>query len=292
MRKLDLDVRQALRKHHHVEKHASVARLYLPREEGGRGLVNLEDCYGLTMVAVAGYVLKERTRADPFLEKLKINIINVEKGDGGLRRCTIFGKARKVVKDLGLTDVLEIADGGFVNPATGETILPSQAKTLVAEKQQENRRQKWLGGRYHGVFKGQLEGDAIELAMLVRWLVRGVLKPRTEGYIAAIQEGNVHCNAFVHRVIDANTKDTCRRCDSGVETIGHILSGCKSHGFYGYMKRHNEALCPVWNHLATKAGIPCLLRSVGIVKLARITPYISLTWSSMIKEVKPSPFSI
>lgn len=23
------------------------------------------------------------------------------------------------------------------------------------------------------------------------------------------------------------------------------------------MKHHNEALCPVWNHLATKAGIPC-----------------------------------
>ena len=56
LRQLDRSTRKILRqtKSHHC--HASIERLYLPRQEGGRGLTNLEHMWERETVAAARYL--------------------------------------------------------------------------------------------------------------------------------------------------------------------------------------------------------------------------------------------
>ena len=55
----------------------SAARLYLPRKEGGRGLMSVEDCVDLAILGLENYVQKSNER---IISNPRINLQDEELG--------------------------------------------------------------------------------------------------------------------------------------------------------------------------------------------------------------------
>ena len=57
----------------------------------------------------------------------------------------------------------------------------------------------------------------------------------------AAQGGVIKTNAFMARVQRASISPKCRLCGSD-ETLGHVLSNCKSYQWTLYKERHDRVL--------------------------------------------------
>ena len=62
LKEIDRDTRKMMNMHRALHPRDSVARLYLPRKKGGRGLVAIEDCVQLAILGLENYVQDSKER--------------------------------------------------------------------------------------------------------------------------------------------------------------------------------------------------------------------------------------
>ena len=62
LKEIDRDTRKMMNMYRALHPRDSVARLYLPRKEGGRGLVAIEDCVQLAILGLENYVQDSKER--------------------------------------------------------------------------------------------------------------------------------------------------------------------------------------------------------------------------------------
>ena len=62
LKEIDRDTRKMMNMYRALHPRDSVARLYLPRKEGGRGLVAIEDCVEIAILGLENYVQDSRER--------------------------------------------------------------------------------------------------------------------------------------------------------------------------------------------------------------------------------------
>ena len=62
LKEIDRDTRKMMNMYRALNPRDSVARLYLPRKEGGRGLVAIEDCVEIAILGLENYVQDSRER--------------------------------------------------------------------------------------------------------------------------------------------------------------------------------------------------------------------------------------
>lgn len=96
--------------------------------------------------------------------------------------------------------------------------------------------------KIHGVFFKETEREMCDQSATKEWLRQGRLEAATESLVVAAQDGVVHSGAYRARVIIDGSSPTCRICGEGTETLGHILSSCKTHKFKGIKDRHDRVL--------------------------------------------------
>ena len=61
------------------------------------------------------------------------------------------------------------------------------------------------------------------------WLTDGRFRAETEELVIAAQDGVILTNCYKHDVLKTSATAQCRACREGEESIGHIVSACKSH---------------------------------------------------------------
>ena len=217
---IDRETRNVLKKYHLFNNNSDVTRLYLPRRDGGRGLVNITDQYKNQIVMYSCYLRNTEEQ----------NLTLVSASQVHLRSKSIHEKAQKYSEDLG-EDVDHLAS---------KTKL--QVKNQLKKKRIEQKKQQLSAKEMHGQYLQLLDEPHIDKDLSTAWLRDSRLKRPTEAAICAIQEQAVTTNYVRKHIHKSTNDDTCRVCKASKETIHHVISGCSVLAPTKYVQRHDN-LC-------------------------------------------------
>ena len=164
--KLDTKTRKFLTmyKMHHPKSDED--RLYLPRTEGGRGLIQLELSYKTTTIGL-----------DKYLQETQDTLLHfVKDHDDGKSLYSISRQSMKFSRELGVPAI----------PPAGNEANTTFARRTKAKGQQ--LRSKWESKALHGKYPQQVKQADVDQGKTHRWLKAAGLKVETEGFIIAAQD--------------------------------------------------------------------------------------------------------
>ena len=194
---------------HHPK--ASVERLYLSRQSGGRGLIQIASLHDRL---ICGIEKKIQSRSTPLLlEARKI-----------MSQRRMGRKADVILRELDLSGP-EIPNKHVIRAAQ-QDLLSDQLK------------QKALHGRYWKV----IDRAYVDVALSHRWLKSSTLKPETEGFLLATQDQVLKTRNYEKVIIRCRPDDSCRVCGNDHETISHLISGCEQLAGTAYVERHDRVV--------------------------------------------------
>jgi hypothetical protein len=225
LRKLDVKTRKYLTlfKAHHPK--ASVDRLYIKREEGGRGLLQIEESYNTSLVGLVKYL--ECQPQDSLLQ-LTLKADNA-RGARSLKKLARLAQSSVQVE----TDEMDNQD------------IPP---TLAAKIEKQNFRAKLYAARVqhqeempmYGQFRRTTNQPHVDTDLTWKWLKSAQLRSETEGLLMAAQDQCLATNYYNNRITGLSSSSACRMCGQHDEFIDHIVSSCPVLAPTEYMHRHNR----------------------------------------------------
>ena len=149
-----------------------------------------------------------------------------------------------------LTELEEGVWSGESIPTTREGMLQLKAAQVV----------KFVGSLtakpIHKVYYQQASSaDGVDTEGSFAWLSDGRLRAETEGLVIAAQDGVILTNRYKHTVLGMGVSPTCRVCREEDDTIGHIMSSCKSHMWSLYKERHDRVIYQLLKAFAKKLEV-------------------------------------
>ena len=206
LKKLDTKIRKQLtcnRRHH---PKSDVARLYIPRRRGGRGMIQLELSYKTSTIGLCKYL--ENT------QDWMLKLVNLHEQNKKLH--SITKESHKFSRELELD--LQNDEEGI--PTVIAKKIKQKAKEPGLKKVAKRLEEKPLHGKFVTRSKN---ADFDELATH-QWLRSSELKKETEGFILAAQDQSL----LMHQanVIHSGADPKRRFCNEKLETIDHLVSVC------------------------------------------------------------------
>jgi len=159
LQKLDWKRRKLLTIHGQHHPKADVDRLYVPREQGGRGLMQLEAAHAIEITKLVEYVDKKE---DPLIQSVRTHQHNTNSAVLETVRCLKIEVQRET----------------------------SKIKDSIAEKTKE----RWHGKRMRGQFPRNLDEKLVDIKQSYRWLKSDDIKGETESTIVAAQDQAISTN--------------------------------------------------------------------------------------------------
>ena len=213
---------------HHPK--SDVDRLYLPRQEGGRGLVQIENSYKISTVGLEKYL---REKDDQFLKA-------VLRHENAKKKYSIVKQARKFMNGVQINE-----ERDNINEVTDNIRkYKKQLKHHFMVKMKETWEEKPL----HGQYPKRLEKADTDKEATNKWLRSSGLKGETEGFIIAAQDQSLPTKLYHHQIIKDGSDPKCRLCNAYNESVDHLISGCPVLAKKEYIERHNTVAGYVhWN---------------------------------------------
>jgi len=200
-------------KMHHPK--ADIDRLYVKREEGGRGLVQIEAAYKAEINNIAEY-FNTNYKEDQFVNSFKSH----ESTQPNMN--SIIKTAAKI---------------------TGESNQPNEKSDAKQDGIQhakarlgEYLRKKWKNKVMHGQHIRNIDRQLISEEDTFLWLSKGDLKAETESEIVAAQDQALRTKYYATKTLNTDTESKCRLCQQFDERIDHIISACPILGKEQYIK--------------------------------------------------------
>ena len=206
-----------------LAKKADVDRIYLPCQEDGRSLMNLEKEYKATMVGLHKYMMnKEDSQIQAVLRHQTAKALH-----------SIPKEAEAYLTEAGTKDLIT---NDFPKSATWKA-----KKLKLNYKEDVNKlvKDRWKEKAMHGKLPKYLEEDHVDQEMSFQWMKYTGLKGETEGLITAAQHQALNTRYYNKHVIKQGSTDRCRMCYTQAETVEHI-SGCQTLAADKYLNRHNQ----------------------------------------------------
>ena len=172
LQRMDIKTRKLLTSHRMHHPKADIDRLYLPKSNGGRGMIQLEMAYRTTTIAMSTYL---STTSDWIL-KLVYQYHRNNKFH------SIVKEARIYEKDL---DFSIGAPPNHDLPATKQAKMVKQAAKTCGLKQLG---EKWLKKPLHGKYNLRCQKVDVDKTVTNQWLRSSRLKSETKGFIMAAQD--------------------------------------------------------------------------------------------------------
>ena len=224
LNELDQVIKRELRQKNMLGRQASDERLYLTRAKGGRGLKSLRDTYKETRLRVACYMVKS---ANPWIkaawrrEMLKEeNTIIVE----FVRTMEEVGVRMRFEGNSVQLDEELIENDWKPTWSQGEVKIAGRCRTRKRVEAYETKEQQ---GR---LFREQEKECNL-------WLTQNV-NPRKTASIMVMLEHMVETRVW--KAARGLIEDG--RCQEQVETVEHLVAGCKVLANTEYLTRHNRAM--------------------------------------------------
>jgi hypothetical protein len=200
LRSLDRKTRKALSKAKFHSPKADIHRLYMSRQEGGRGLIGAFDCHRQECTAMAKY-----------LEKATDPLVVLVRDAEGRRTGGLMSYARVYAKGGDTTTIGKEHKAGLLGRA--------------------------IHGQF---FTAQEQIEGVDLKMSHLWLQRAHLRFETEALVCAAQEQALPTNWMKAKIWKMGGSSLCRMCKEHDETIMHVVSGCKMLCGTKYTRRHDN----------------------------------------------------
>ena len=224
LKRIDVKTRKLLtiEKIHHPR--ADVDRLYIPRSEGGRGLIQLELSYKTCTIGLDAYLAKTK---DPLM-----NI--VRQHEARKKLYSVTKEAESFKKHVGMRDITpkEIEE---------PTTYAKRVKKAAKEQGKQQLEMSWRDKAMHGKYPKRVNDADVNKDQTHKWLRSAGLKAETEGLLIAAQDQSLATKSYHHRIMKDGTDPLCRICGKFEETIGHIISGCPELAKTEYIHRHDRA---------------------------------------------------
>ena len=242
IREMDQIVRNVLNAVKAKYKLQSNASLYIPRNQGGRGLKNLEATYKRTKVATAMNLL---TRADPRSECVRaFEKRRMEKG-----RSSVLTDAIKYSKeDFDFT--FEPLENDFVagyeeNNERKETSQKQFVKSLMKKNYTKKLVNQLCNATWQGtIFNTRLTDNDIKINECFDWLKSwknapvDVINDFHSIYLQTVPTLTFKKYRGERNIIST----TCRLCSTGNESVKHLLSNCTKFISNTFKRRHDRVL--------------------------------------------------
>ena len=199
--KLQRITRTHLTKNRMLHPRSAVERMTLPRNRGGRGIVDLKNLHKKQIIALRQYFESKRQSV--------------------LHMAVSIADKNYTPLNMSNTDIDTILKEKLVDDIVKETA--------------------WAEKALHGRHFYQIHQSHIDLEASNKWLMVSDIYGETEGFMMAIQDQVIHTRNYAKYIIkDASVvSDICRKCSSTSETIDHITSGCSALAQTEYLYRHN-----------------------------------------------------
>ena len=143
----------------------------------------------------------------------------------------------------------------FTSASLGLDPNEIETKKEFKERVARERKEELESMKLHGQF-GNSTND-LKVKESWEWLKVGDLKRETEALIMAAQEQALNTNSIKKHIYKTSDSDKCRLCSVSVETVSHIISGCKTLAQKEYKRRHDKVCQNIHWALCKKYNIPC-----------------------------------
>jgi hypothetical protein len=228
LKQIDRKTRKLLNLKKAHQQKADVERLYMPVDEGGRGLINVELLYKKQILKYDQYLSREQ---DHLIKSIRQHDVNKVK-------YSISKEAREIVSELQLPQ--------------GNNLTDAILKKAILDNQNRKWREKQLHGQYP---RAVLDLPNIDKGMTFKWIKKCHISPSLESSLFVIQDQSIMTKQFIRDIARQPSDGKCRLCGQKDETVQHIVSGCEKLAGTLYIKRHNNLVEYVHWCLAKKHGI-------------------------------------
>ena len=201
IKKLDTKTRKFLTMHGMHHPKTDVDRLYLPRNKGGRGLIQIDLTYKVTTAGLERYLRESKDR----MMKL---VLEHEKKK---KLYSVTKEAAKFRQELGIDQTEHMETNSVTKKA-------KKVKDLVKKQGKEQI-------PLHGQYLKRVKKPNIDETETHKWLKSSGLKSETEGLIIAAQDQSLMTKQYQSEIIKNGANPKCRQCNEYNETIDHIVSG-------------------------------------------------------------------
>ena len=242
MREFDTLLRKIMNEVHSKYSLQLNESLYLPRSQGGRGLKNFENLYKKNRIKAAMYIL---TTTDSRIAKVKeFDQIRMKENKSSITKDAIkFAEEDFDVKFVPLENDFSIE---FIrNEETLTTSKKHEVKKVLKQNETQRLKTKICLSTWQGIILKTRYNDAqLVTNKCFTWLSRWKDCPtETINEIHSNYLQTVPTLTFKKFRGEGDIRSSiCRLCDSGVESVKHLLSNCKKFLATNYKRRHDRAL--------------------------------------------------
>ena len=238
LRKVDREARKIIVNNGGKHPKSSNALLYLPREEGGRGLRSVETEYKITKVKAA---VKLYNNDDPMMETVR----NFEELAVGKGHSSLLTDAKRVTEEYDITINLVYPEPGGITregdrikyDKIGEVMKKAEIERLEKEVKDE----KWQGK----LTKQRWEDEHLSRKNCFQWMKEWRAGPtHVVAGMCELYEQMLPTKLYYNNKTKTSTTSnvTCRLCGKGQESVAHVLAKCSALAQNKYLMRHNNAL--------------------------------------------------
>ena len=236
-------------------KHTNVMNevLYLPRKKGGRGLQAIETIYKDVKIKSAA---KVKLDPDP-----RMNIVNrYHQKHLTSNSYSLFKEAGRYCTEKQLEmqcdeDTLSISSADE-NISTADEKFMDKLKALLTNERIKTQFNNILSSNWQGVITKIRTEDEFIMSGYNRWLINWKSCPTTTvSAVMLLLYQTLSTKSFLkYRLNDDEMDTTCRLCNTGNESVKHLLSNCGELAKKVYIDRHNSALKCFFGQLLVKLG--------------------------------------
>jgi len=230
---IDRETRKVLQSYHAMHHQSDITRLYLPRKNGGRGVINITEHFKNSIINFSTYLLSTN--------ELYLNLVSDWQVTRGVK--SIHEMAQNYSQELDL-DIQQIS-----------TLQKQQRKNQIKKNRTNMKVETLKSKNLHGQYMRLLDEPHIDTESSTKWLSSASLKRATESAICAIQEQAVTTNYIKKHILRTENSDICRACRREKETIHHVISGCETLAPTKYLERHDNVCKYVHMLLLNEYGI-------------------------------------
>ena len=256
---LDVKTRKIMTMYKLIYRHQCMDRVYLPRREGGLGLIGVEDAYRGAILNLGQYL--NETKDVHLLKVKKQHNEDLPANKSILKQAELFMREVKTAERNG--DVASEDDRANATQQPGQEGNHKKHRDRFIKAERGRKRSRWKNNNRAGNFQEEINKTYIDKEGSFQWLKNGEIGFDGERILVAAQDQGLMTNGL-KKVCGLSSDDKCRFCHSEVESVNHLVSGCKellSDGLY--TKRHNRVckylhwkICKekdiqvkeIWNH--------------------------------------------
>ena len=232
---LDVKTRKVLTMHNVIYRHQCMDRVYLPRREGGLGLIEINDAMRSTIINLSEYLV---TTTDNLLLLVKRHHQNnLSEHKSVIKLADIFKKENNIGTSEAEVDNTQERNVQPEANANDQIRLP---KNVYMETERVKKRERWKENKRAGMFYQEIQKSYIDQKGSFLWLQNGALTFNEERLLVSAQDQGIMTNGL-KKVCKLTNDDKCRFCHKEVESPSHLMSGCQTLLAEGhYTRRHNK----------------------------------------------------